>query len=102
MTKPNVAIQGIQGAADGEGRGKRTVRPAVCPAQAAGVESLLASACAGLGHRAGPRNPLGRLLMDKGARSRAQLQQFLEEVFGTAPESPVAKLQEHVSKHFRD
>jgi hypothetical protein len=34
--------------------------------------------------------------------SRVQLQQFLEEVFGTTPESPVAKLQEHVSKHFRD
>ena len=34
--------------------------------------------------------------------SRAQLQQFLEEVFGIAPDSPVARLQAHVSKHFRD
>jgi hypothetical protein len=34
--------------------------------------------------------------------SRAQLQQFLDEVFETAPESPVAKLQAHVSEHFRD
>jgi hypothetical protein len=34
--------------------------------------------------------------------SRAQLQQFLQEVFGAAPESPVAKLHAHVSKHFRD
>jgi hypothetical protein len=34
--------------------------------------------------------------------SRAQLQQYLEEVFGTAPELLVARLQAHVGKHFRD
>ena len=33
--------------------------------------------------------------------TRAQLEQFLEEVFGTAPESSAA-LQVHVSKHFPD
>jgi hypothetical protein len=33
---------------------------------------------------------------------RAQLQQFLEEVFGTAAESPAAKLEAHVREHFRD
>jgi hypothetical protein len=34
--------------------------------------------------------------------SRAQLQQFLEEIFATVPDSPVASLQAHVRKHFRD
>jgi hypothetical protein len=34
--------------------------------------------------------------------SRAQLQHFLEEIFGMNPESPVASLLAHVSKHFRD
>jgi hypothetical protein len=34
--------------------------------------------------------------------SRAQVQQFLEEVFGTAPESPVAGLLAKVINHFRN
>jgi hypothetical protein len=34
--------------------------------------------------------------------SRAQLEQFLEEVFGANPESPAANLAAHANKHFRD